>query len=122
MRPENLLLAGGKYRVVEPIGAGGFGSVWKALQYVEGTCLGPVAVKCALRPDEHKEIDSFLNEAAALRKVAHPNIVKLRATAQRPEGLVARIGRMLGSGVDSAPPHSSRQGGLLRRLMRSVRR
>jgi serine/threonine protein kinase len=70
-------VGGGKYRIVEPFGAGGFGVTAKAMQYVEGACLGPVVLKFPARPPEEFDHDAFFTEAAVLRMVCHPNIVTL---------------------------------------------
>jgi len=68
---------GGKYRIVEPFGAGGFGVTAKAMQYVEGKCLGPVVLKFPARPPEEFDPEAFFGEAAVLRRVCHPGIISL---------------------------------------------
>ncbi len=68
---------GGKYRIVEPFGSGGFGVTAKAMQYADGACLGPVVLKFPARPPEGFEVKEFFNEAAVLRMVCHPNIISL---------------------------------------------
>jgi serine/threonine protein kinase len=68
---------GGKYRIVEPFGAGGFGVTAKAMQYVEGACLGPVVLKFPTRPPEEFDRLAFFSEAAVLRMVCHPNMINL---------------------------------------------
>ena len=44
-------LAGGKYRLLEPLGSGGFGCTAKALQIFGGRSLGSEAAKFPLYPD-----------------------------------------------------------------------
>lgn len=74
--PHGRWLDGGRYKLVEPIGAGGFGITAKAYQYIDETVLGPVAVKFPLVMDADRN-KAFQAEAIALRKVRHPNLVTL---------------------------------------------
>lgn len=69
-------LVGGTYKVIDQLGAGAMGRVWKA----EDTTLGrPVALKTVLpQHDESEAIqDQFLEEARAMAKVKHPNVVEI---------------------------------------------
>lgn len=79
--PEGKVLQDGKYRIVAPIGAGGFGCTVKGIQYVRGMTLGPVAIKFPVTsvgdPQDTYKPERFLEEAAALRTITHPNIVAL---------------------------------------------
>ena len=64
----------GPYRVLEPLGSGGMGSIWRGEQTDDGT---PVAVKVLL-PHVAKEgrlLPRFIREAEAYRRLEHPNIV-----------------------------------------------
>ena len=47
------------------------------MQYVEGTCLGPVVLKFPVRPPAEFDRAAFFNKAAVLRTVCHPNIITL---------------------------------------------
>jgi serine/threonine-protein kinase len=71
------LVGAGKYRLVAPLGAGGFGCTGKAVQLLDGRPLGTVAIKFPLRRAAGFSVEDFLEEACALRAVAHPNIVVL---------------------------------------------
>lgn len=64
----------GPYRVLEPLGSGGMGSIWRGENTEDG---GPVAVKVLL-PHVAKEgrlLPRFIREAEAYRRLEHPNIV-----------------------------------------------
>lgn len=75
--PKDRELAGGKYRLVEPLGAGGFGYTAKAVQYCDERPLGTVALKFQHEPIGRDAPADLIQEAAALRAVSHPNIVVL---------------------------------------------
>lgn len=75
-------LQGGKYRIIAPIGSGGFGSTVRAVQYSGNVNLGMVAIKFPLSNYARTNFDEtslsgYLEEAAALRSITHPNIVTL---------------------------------------------
>lgn len=70
-------IGGGKYQIVEPFGAGGFGVTARALQHVDGRCLGPVVLKFPSRAPDELDHEMFFSEAAILRTVCHPNMVTL---------------------------------------------
>ncbi len=75
---ENIIgktLCNGKYKIIEFLGEGGFGQTVKALHYIDKTVLGMVVLKFPInRKRNHLE---FIEEAIAIRKVNHPNLVKL---------------------------------------------
>ena len=65
----------GDYEIVDSLGKGGFGSVWKGVDK-EGT---PVAIK-VLNPqvlDNQKVVKKFFHEAMILAKLDHPGITRL---------------------------------------------
>ena len=70
-------LAGGKYRLLEPLGSGGFGCTAKALQLFDGQSLGSVAVKFPLHADVAVTPREFIAEAMAMRCSPHQNVVVL---------------------------------------------
>jgi serine/threonine protein kinase len=82
-RPGDLLL---HYRLVERIGAGGMGVVWKAAD----TKLGrEVAVKI-LPPevaDDPGRLTRFKHEARSLASLNHPNIAQVHGLEQDPSGV-----------------------------------
>jgi serine/threonine protein kinase len=83
--PKGRELQGGKYRFVSPLGAGGFGCRAKALEFLDNGFQRPVAINCFLFNEGQKNqasfnIRDFLEEAASLRKLNHPNLVALYDT------------------------------------------
>lgn len=65
-----------RYRIVQPIGRGGFGTVYLA---IDDTLNRQVAVKFphADRISNDLEIDLFLNEAQTLAGIDHPNVLTI---------------------------------------------
>ncbi len=75
----------GKYQIVERLGAGGMGEVYK----VQHTFLGATRVIKVIRPQisENKDAhDRFLREAKAATKVQHPNVATLHDFSALPDG------------------------------------
>lgn len=77
------LQAGGRFRKIRQLGAGGFGTVWLAMD----TQLNrTVAVKMAHAPDAETE-ERMLREARALAAVRHPNCVRVYDIVSESDGL-----------------------------------
>jgi len=75
----------GKYRIVERLGMGGMGEVYK----VEHTYLGTTRVVKVIRPqiaDSHEAHDRFLREARLATRVQHPNVATLHDFSGLPDG------------------------------------
>jgi serine/threonine-protein kinase len=75
----------GKYQLVERLGAGGMGEVYK----VHHTFLGATRVIKVIRPqisDNKDAHDRFLREARAATKVQHPNVATLHDFSALPDG------------------------------------
>lgn len=75
----------GKYRILERLGTGGMGEVYK----VEHTFLGAVRVIKVIRPqisDSQDAHDRFLREARVATKVQHPNVATLHDFSALPDG------------------------------------
>jgi serine/threonine protein kinase len=75
----------GKYRILERLGAGGMGDVYK----VEHTFLGTIRVIKVIRPQIQESRDAherFLREARAATKVQHPNVATMHDFAALPDG------------------------------------
>ena len=62
------------YELLEPIGRGGMGVVFKARQRALGRLVAIKQIRAGLDADP-KELTRFQNEAAAAARLAHPNIV-----------------------------------------------
>lgn len=78
-------LLDGKYEVVERLGAGGMGQVFKATHKY----LGATRVIKVVHPQisENKDAqDRFLREARAATKVTHPNVATMYDFAELPDG------------------------------------
>jgi len=75
----------GKYRIVERLGMGGMGEVYK----VEHTYLGTTRVVKVIRPqiaDSNEAHDRFLREARLATRVQHPNVATLHDFSGLPDG------------------------------------
>jgi len=75
--------AGGRFRKIRPLGRGGFGTVWLA---VDTQLDRTVAVKMAHAPDAETE-ERMLREARALAAVRHPNCVRVYDIVADTDGL-----------------------------------
>jgi eukaryotic-like serine/threonine-protein kinase len=75
--------SGGRFRKVRPLGHGGFGTVWLA---VDTQLDRTVAVKLAHAPDAETE-ERMLREARALAAVHHPNCVRVYDIVSDVDGL-----------------------------------
>lgn len=68
-----LLLAGGKYRLIRELGAGGAGAVFLA----EDVALGRVVAVKMITLDTQVQRERFFREARYVAALAHPNVVKI---------------------------------------------
>jgi serine/threonine protein kinase len=75
----------GEYRVLERIGRGGMGVVYRGEQPQIGK---QVAIKVVLRetPDDPEALQRLMEEARAVNAVRHPNIVDIFNIGQLPDG------------------------------------
>src|SRR5688500_147993 len=64
-------VSAGRYRIIRPIGAGGMGAVYEAEQLTLGRS---VALK-VLFDDDDRALARFEQEARALARISHPNVV-----------------------------------------------
>jgi serine/threonine-protein kinase len=75
----------GRYRLIEPLGEGGMGEVWLAVNSITGR---PVALKClrpALAADGESDARArFMLEAQAACAVEHPNVVEVLDFQEHP--------------------------------------
>jgi predicted Ser/Thr protein kinase len=81
--PGSRSAGGGRYRRVKQLGAGGFGTVWEA---VDTQLNRTVALKIAHKPDRDTE-ERMQREARALAAVNHPNCVRVYDLVEEPDGL-----------------------------------
>lgn len=94
-------LIGGRFVLVEPLGRGSFGAVWRAADCENG------ALPCALKIlfDAHrgdpKKLQRFVQEGKILARLDHPNIAKMIAAAH--EGDEAYVAMEL---IDGEPLHT----------------
>jgi serine/threonine protein kinase len=78
-------LSGSRYRLVEKIGEGGMGSVYR----VEDTSLGRnVALKVVNTHDVNGFAERLLREARIIARLEHPGIVPVHDTGSLPDGRV----------------------------------
>lgn len=82
---ENMLLAGGRYRIVKQIGSGGQGIAYKAVECdASGQAAGTVVLKEFILPSQsgknvqQRTLESVEREANLLKSIDHPHVVKLR--------------------------------------------
>ena len=69
--PQRLL---GRFKLLECVGVGGFGAVWRA---TDGQLDRTVAVKVPRHQLSGRDLDNFLNEARITAQLKHPHIVKV---------------------------------------------
>ena len=73
-RPQPGEALGASYRLVEPLGSGAIGEVWR----VSSTAGGPDLAAKLLRPEharDHTLVELFVRERSTLLALRHPNIV-----------------------------------------------
>src|SRR5437762_876782 len=78
-------LVDGKYRILERLGAGGMGEVYK----VEHVYLRAIRVVKVIRPQISESADAherFLREAQLATKIQHPNVATLHDFSALPDG------------------------------------
>jgi predicted Ser/Thr protein kinase len=99
--PGSRSVGGSRYRRIKQLGAGGFGTVWQA---VDTQLNRTVALKIAHKPDRDTE-QRMQREARALAVVNHPNCVRVYDLVEEPDGLALVMeyleGRALAEVVDS---------------------
>ena len=69
----------GRYRLVEWLGKGNYGTVWRAVELQRDRPVRTVAVKVlhAWHAEDRKELERFFRGARALAALRHPNVVTL---------------------------------------------
>lgn len=84
----------GKWKLIRPLGSGGFGQVWLAQALSE-----QVAIKVLDAPDR-AVLERFASEAALLRELKHPSIVAYRGSGAKPEQDLFFLAMELVQGAD----------------------
>jgi serine/threonine-protein kinase len=86
---------GGRYRVVEPIGGGGMGRVYRAAQL--GSVERPVALKLlhASMEEDQVTLRRFENEARIVGQLRHPNTVRLVDAGRTEDGRLFLVTELL---------------------------
>jgi eukaryotic-like serine/threonine-protein kinase len=87
-------LVADRYRLLRTIGEGGMGSVWAAHHELIGR---DVAIKVTSeKVSKRREIrERFLNEARAVGKVRHPNVIDVMDVGQLPDGILYIVFELL---------------------------
>lgn len=81
------LILDGRYRLIRAAGTGGTANVYLAETTANGTHVAVKVLKKSMA-EQQDMLGRFRREAATLRQVAHPNIVKLIELTESPQGLV----------------------------------
>jgi len=74
--PVRLPIAFGKYELLDPIGAGGFGSVYSCLDSQTGAVYALKIIKTGF-VDDNETVSRFRREIKALKAISHPHIIKI---------------------------------------------
>ena len=84
----------GRYELVEPLGSGGMGVVYRAPDPELGRW---VAIK-VLRADRRdaRDLGRFLREAQAMARLSHPNVVPVHDVGAYEGGRIASVWKRLG--------------------------
>ena len=85
-----------RYRLIKPLGQGGLGSVWEAIDLEKD---GPVAVKL-LREDSLADRHLFEGEIRTLGELRHENIVRLLDAGARDGSLFLVMEHLRGRTLD----------------------
>ena len=80
MATENPLIEG-RYQLESLIGGGGMGNVYKGTDILTGETVAIKQLRFELTHNMPEMVERFLREGEALRRLNHPNIVKVLATS-----------------------------------------
>lgn len=88
----------GHFRLLQEVGAGGFGVVWKAL---DTTLERHVAIKLPRKlVADRAELDHFLHEARIVARLRHPNIVRVHEVGVHEADALAHLAYIVSDFVD----------------------
>jgi CheY-like chemotaxis protein/predicted Ser/Thr protein kinase len=84
MATENILI-NGRYEIGQMVGGGGMGYVYLGTDILTGETVAIKQLRVEMRGSMSAMVERFLREGEALRKLNHPNIVKVLATSDEGE-------------------------------------
>jgi serine/threonine protein kinase len=84
MATENILIKG-RYQIGQMVGGGGMGYVYLGTDILTGDSVAIKQLRVEMRGSMSAMVERFLREGEALRKLNHPNIVKVLATSDEGE-------------------------------------
>lgn len=100
----------GRYHLLEKIGAGGMGTVWRAADSQTHTEVAVKLLKPELTTDK-TQLERFTREAEALHRLNHPNIVQVLATVDDPNAPALIMELVVGGSLD-VQIRAQKEGGL----------
>lgn len=97
---DNVFL--GRYQVIEPLGTGAMGSVFRGLdpKLQRPVALKTVRLDADMDPDRRRQlVDTLLREAVTLARLSHPNVVPVYDVEDSPEGAFVAMGLVEGGNL-----------------------
>ncbi|HLY26015.1 MAG TPA: protein kinase, partial [Aggregatilineales bacterium] len=76
-KAQSPVIGKGRYRLEEPIGAGGMGTVYRAVDTQSGDMVAVKLLQHDPFATSPQSLERFIREGEALRRLNHPNIVKM---------------------------------------------
>jgi hypothetical protein len=83
-----MIEAVGRYRILEPLGSGGMGDVWRALRIDDGAIVALKTIRAERLPDAESR-RRFAREAAVLERLEHPSIARVLEAGIEPVPFIA---------------------------------
>jgi hypothetical protein len=78
----------GRYRILELLGSGGMGDVWRATNIDDGTVVALKTMRADRLPDAESR-ERFAREAAVLERLEHPSIARVLDAGTEPQPFIA---------------------------------
>jgi serine/threonine-protein kinase len=113
-----------RYEILERIGQGGHGTVYRARQRAAGPHGREVALK-VLRADATRLRERFAREAAIVEKLEHPNTVRLFESGHAPDGVPYMVfelvrGRTLAAEIAKGPMAPARVARIASQVLKAL--